>query len=210
MMDVYRSAETAGGFAASFTDGMRSLARQGKPVAITEFGSATYGGAGDRGTHGLEIVEYDERGGPVRLDGEYARDEAGQAAYLRELLAVFDAGGVDAAFVFIFALYDHPAPPHRRPPRRPGPRQLRHREGPRRPARRHLPGPAVGAQGRVRRPRRLLPAALRRPRHPQGYLAGPPRRRRWGGNGSSKRDGQVTAAPYRPARVPTSLVPLLG
>jgi hypothetical protein len=107
-MDVYRSAENADGFAAMFADGMRSPALQGKPVAITEFGSATYRGAGDRGAHGLEIVEYDDRGGPVRLDGEYTRDEAGQAAYLRELLSVFDAGGVDAAFVFIFALYDHP------------------------------------------------------------------------------------------------------
>ncbi len=110
-MDVYRSAEIAGTFAEMVTEGLRSPAVQGKPVAITEFGSATYRGAGDRGAHGLEIVEYDPDTGPVRLNGDYARDEAGQAAYLRELLEVFDAAGVDATFVFVFALYDHPHRP---------------------------------------------------------------------------------------------------
>ncbi|GII77740.1 hypothetical protein Sru01_27220 [Sphaerisporangium rufum] len=101
-VDLYRTAEVAGRFA----DGVRALVAQGRPVAITEFGSAGYRGAGDRGASGLEIVEYDDDG-PVRLKGEYARDEAGQAAYVRELLEVFEACGVDAAFVFTFALYDH-------------------------------------------------------------------------------------------------------
>jgi hypothetical protein len=110
-MDVYRSAEIAETFAEMFAAGMRSPVLQGKPVAITEFGSAGYRGAGDRGAHGLEIVEYDKDTGPVRLNGEYVRDESGQAAYLRELLEVFDAEGVDSAFVFIFALYDHPHRP---------------------------------------------------------------------------------------------------
>jgi len=34
------------------------------------------------------------------------RDEHEQASYLRELLDVFDAEGVDAAFVYTFARYD--------------------------------------------------------------------------------------------------------
>ena len=54
-MDLYRSAEVADGFA----DGVRALTALGKPVAITEFGAATYRGAGDRGARGLEIVEHD-------------------------------------------------------------------------------------------------------------------------------------------------------
>ncbi|WP_326822651.1 hypothetical protein [Streptosporangium sp. NBC_01756] len=103
-MDLYRSAEIADHFA----EGVHDLVAQGKPVAITEFGAAGYHGAGDRGAQGLEIVEYDkDTRAPVRLNGEYARDEAGQAAYLRELLEAFDAGGVDSTFVFTFALYDH-------------------------------------------------------------------------------------------------------
>jgi hypothetical protein len=101
-LDLYRSAEIADRFA----EGVRGLIARGKPVAITEFGAAGYRGADDRGANGLEIVEYDQDG-PVRLNGEYARDEAGQAAYVRELLEAFDIGGVDSTFVFTFALYDH-------------------------------------------------------------------------------------------------------
>ncbi|MEW2354661.1 hypothetical protein [Spirillospora sp. NPDC029432] len=107
-VDLYRTPEVAGRFA----DGVRDLVAQGRPVAITEFGAACFRGAADMGARGLEIVEYDaDTRAPLRLDGEYARDEAGQAAYVRELLEVFDAGGVDAAFVFTFALYDHPHRP---------------------------------------------------------------------------------------------------
>ncbi|WP_067472309.1 hypothetical protein [Actinomadura hibisca] len=107
-VDLYRAAA----YADRFADGIRDLVAQGKPVAITEFGSATYQGAGDVGARGLEIVEYDRTTrAPLRLKGEYARDEEGQAAYLRELLEAFDAGGVDSTFVFTFALYDHPHRP---------------------------------------------------------------------------------------------------
>jgi hypothetical protein len=107
-VDLYRSAEIAD----RFTEGVRALVAQGKPVAITEFGAATFRGAGERGAHGLEIVEHDkDTGAPVRLDGDYARDEEGQATYLRELLEVFEAEGVDSAFVFTFALHDYPHRP---------------------------------------------------------------------------------------------------
>jgi hypothetical protein len=111
-LDLYRSAEIADGFAELFAEGMRALAGLGKPVAITEFGTASYRGAGDLGARGLEVLEFDpQTHRAVRLKGEYERDEAGQADYLRELLEVFDANGVDSAFVFIFALWDMP---HRR------------------------------------------------------------------------------------------------
>jgi hypothetical protein len=107
-VDLYRSA----GIADRFADGVRQLVAQGKPVAITEFGSATYAGAGDDGARGLEIVEHDLRtGAPIRLNGTYTRDEAAQATYVRELLDVFQAEGVDSAFVFLFALHSHPHRP---------------------------------------------------------------------------------------------------
>ena len=111
-VDLYRSAEIADQLA----EGVRILVGQGKPVAITEFGAATFRGAGDMGARGLEIVENDDRGRPIRLNGEYTRDEAGQADYLRELLEVFDAGGVDSTFVFIFALSSFPHRPDGDPP----------------------------------------------------------------------------------------------
>jgi hypothetical protein len=107
-VDLYRSAEVAD----QFSEGVRTLVAQGKPVAITEFGSAAYRGAGDRGARALEIVEYDkDTGAPLRLNGQYVRDEAGQATYLRELLEIFDAGGVDGAFVFLLALSNLPHRP---------------------------------------------------------------------------------------------------
>jgi hypothetical protein len=107
-VDLYRSAEVADQFSA----GLRALIAQGKPVAITEFGTAAYRGAGDRGARCMEIVEYDkDTRRPVRLNGEYVRDETGQATYLRELLEIFDAGGVDSAFVFLLALDGFPHRP---------------------------------------------------------------------------------------------------
>ncbi|GAA2760373.1 hypothetical protein [Actinopolymorpha rutila] len=106
--DLYRSAEVADQFA----DGVCALVAQGKPVAITEFGSTCYRGAGDVGARAMEIGEYDKKTGALlRLNGQYARDEPGQARYLRELLEIFDAAGVDAAFVFLFALESFPHRP---------------------------------------------------------------------------------------------------
>ena len=108
-VDLYRSAEVADRYA----EGVRALGAQGKPVAITEFGACTYRGAGDRGARGMGIAEYDkDTGAPIRLNGAYIRDEAGQATYLLELLEVFDAEGVDSAFVFLFALDGFPHRPH--------------------------------------------------------------------------------------------------
>ncbi|HEX6526667.1 MAG TPA: hypothetical protein VF070_42620 [Streptosporangiaceae bacterium] len=111
-VELIRSAEVAG----QFREGVRALVAGGKPVAITGFGTAAYLGAGDRGGRVMEIIEYDQRtGAPVRLNGQYIRDEAGQAAYLREVLEIFDTEGVDAAFVFIFALYNFPHRPESDP-----------------------------------------------------------------------------------------------
>lgn len=110
-VDLYRSAEVADRYAA----GIRSLVARGKPVAITEFGSATYAGAGDKGARSGEIVEWDKHTViPLRLNGDYIRDEEEQARYVRELLEIFAAEGVDSAFVFSFVLYQLP---HREDPR---------------------------------------------------------------------------------------------
>lgn len=106
-VELIRSAEVAG----QFRDGVRTLVAGGKPVAITGFGASTYRGAGDRGGRAMEILEYDNSGAPVRLNGDYVRDEVGQAAYLRELLEIFDAEGVDSTFVFLFALDSLPHRP---------------------------------------------------------------------------------------------------
>ena len=107
-VELIRNAEVAG----QYREGVRTLVAQGKPVAITGFGSAAYRGAGDRGARAMEIIEYDEgTGAPVRLNGEYIREEADQATYLREVLEIFDTEGVDATFVFLFELSNLPHRP---------------------------------------------------------------------------------------------------
>lgn len=106
-VELIRSAAVAD----RFEEGVRTLVAQGKPLAITGFGSAVWKGAPDVAPRAMEIVENDENGAPLRLDGEYERDEQGQATYLREVLDVFDRQGVDAAFVFLFALENYPYRP---------------------------------------------------------------------------------------------------
>ncbi|WP_231919992.1 hypothetical protein [Microlunatus soli] len=96
-----------------FRSGVRTLvAQSSKPVAITGFGAATWRGAGDLAPRSMEIIENDpETGAPTRLSDVVERDEAGQAGYLGELLAIFDSEGVDSAFVFLFALDNLPHRP---------------------------------------------------------------------------------------------------
>jgi hypothetical protein len=108
-VDAYRTIEIAD----RYRDDIRALVAQGKPVAITEFGCTTHRGAADKGARGGMIVEWDGAT-PIRLDGDYTRDEAEQATYLRELLDIFDAEGVDTAFAYTFASYHLP---HRSDPR---------------------------------------------------------------------------------------------
>lgn len=107
-IELIRSAEVAD----RFRDGVRTLVAQGKPVAVTGFGTATWRGSGAVAPRSMEIVETDVHGAPIRIDGEYFRDEAGQAAYIEELLSIFDSEGVDSTFVFLFALDNYPHRPH--------------------------------------------------------------------------------------------------
>lgn len=95
-----------------FRDGVRQLVARYKPVAVTGFGTATWRGASDIAPRSMEILETDQATGmPLRLTKAYQRDEAGQAAYLRELLEIFDSEGVDSAFVYLFALHHLPHRP---------------------------------------------------------------------------------------------------
>jgi hypothetical protein len=86
---------------------------QGRPVAATEFGCGTFHGAGDVGGTGDAMIVWADDGRAARLKGECVRDEDGQARYLREVLDVFEAEGLEAAFVYTFARYDLP---HREDP----------------------------------------------------------------------------------------------
>ncbi|MDX8034083.1 hypothetical protein SK803_28025 [Lentzea sp. BCCO 10_0856] len=101
--ELIRSAEVADQYAA----GIRNVVAQGKPVAITGFGTAAWHGSGAVAPRSMEIVELDEAGVPVRVKDGYVRDEDEQAGYLREVLEIFEAEGVDGAFVYMFALSNY-------------------------------------------------------------------------------------------------------
>jgi hypothetical protein len=107
-LELIRSAEVADQFPVA----VRDLVAAGKPVAITGFGTGAYRGAGDRGGRFMEVVDNDQdTGAPIHLNGDYVRDEVGQATYLSELLGIFDSAGVDSTFVFLFALDNYPHRP---------------------------------------------------------------------------------------------------
>jgi len=95
---------------ASYPECMRAYAERGralgKPVAITEFGCAVFRGAGD--ALEKDPVVWDEHAHAIGLKGDPVRDEAEQATYVREVLDVYEAEGIDAAFVYTFARYDLP------------------------------------------------------------------------------------------------------
>jgi hypothetical protein len=95
----YRDASNAAALPAN----LATMTSQGKPVAITEFGCAAFTGAADRGSRS-DIIGYDEHTAQAaRLTETVERNEPEQAAYLRELLDVYEVGGVDTAFVYTFA-----------------------------------------------------------------------------------------------------------
>ncbi len=108
---AYRTAATAAHFSENIRAFVAQGRSQGKSVAITEFGCTTHRGAADGGGDSLvegAIIVWGDDGRPARLNGEYIRDEDEQATYLREVLQVFEAEGVDNAFVNTFARYDLP------------------------------------------------------------------------------------------------------
>jgi hypothetical protein len=95
----YRDATNA----AVFPQTLAAAVGQGKPYAATEFGCCTFRGAADV-AGGAEPVTYDEHGRAAKLtDAGLERDEEGQARYIVDLLRDYEAGGVEAAFVYTFA-----------------------------------------------------------------------------------------------------------
>ncbi|TDP91850.1 hypothetical protein [Labedaea rhizosphaerae] len=88
--DGYRASYNA----EKYPEEIRALTQHGKPVAITEFGTCAYRGAGELGGMAWQPPE-----GAVP-------DEHEQVRYLTELLDVFDAEGVDTALWFTFASFN--------------------------------------------------------------------------------------------------------
>ncbi|MGP4089835.1 hypothetical protein [Streptomyces sp. KR55] len=91
-IDAYRAAYNAD----SFRDELRGHFAHGKPVAVTEYGTCAYQGAGERGGMAWQVPE-----GAVP-------DEEEQVRYFTDLLDVFEEEGSDTALWFTFAGYSRP------------------------------------------------------------------------------------------------------
>ncbi|MDQ1045402.1 abortive phage infection protein [Streptomyces sp. V4I2] len=88
---------------------LKKYLRWGKPLAITEFGTCTYVGAPEAGGMGWSIVDYEKD--PPEIKGDLVRSERVQAAYLTDLLDVFESVGLYAAMAFEFVTADAPHRP---------------------------------------------------------------------------------------------------
>ncbi|MGN9758935.1 abortive phage infection protein [Streptomyces sp. SD31] len=88
---------------------LRHYLRWGKPLAITEFGTCAYVGAPEAGGMGWNIVDYTKE--PNEIKGDLVRSERTQAAYMVDLLEVFESMGLYAAMAFEFVTPDAPHRP---------------------------------------------------------------------------------------------------
>ncbi|MGW6499832.1 hypothetical protein [Nonomuraea angiospora] len=91
-VDAYRAAYNAHDFAGE----LRAQFKHGKPVAVTEFGTCAYRGAGELGGSAWVVPE-----GAVRDEGEQVR-------YFTELMDIFEQEGVETALWFTFATFNRP------------------------------------------------------------------------------------------------------
>ncbi|WP_353946853.1 hypothetical protein ABII15_38005 [Streptomyces sp. HUAS MG91] len=91
-IDAYRSAQNAADFRAH----LRESLSHGKPVAVTEYGTCAYRGAGERGGMAWQPPQ------------DAVPDEDEQVRYLDELLDLFEEEGMDTALWFSFANFDKP------------------------------------------------------------------------------------------------------
>ncbi|MGW7705438.1 abortive phage infection protein [Streptomyces sp. NPDC054771] len=94
---------------ADYVRELRRYLRWGKPLAITEFGTCTYAGAPEQGGMGWDTIDYTKQ--PPEIKGDLVRSERTQAAYLTELLGVFEEMDLYAAMAFEFLTPDAPHSP---------------------------------------------------------------------------------------------------
>ncbi|MES5821236.1 abortive phage infection protein [Streptomyces sp. RG80] len=95
---------------ADYVRELKQYQRWGKPVAITEFGTCTFRGAPEAGGMGWDIVDYGKTPPEIK-DPLPVRSERVQAAYLTDLLDVFESMNLYAAMVFEFLTADSPHRP---------------------------------------------------------------------------------------------------
>jgi hypothetical protein len=96
---------------ASYLHDLRRLHRYGKPVAILEFGCGSYRGAEKDGPRAQRLVDWTIPGKLSVLQSAPPRKEAAQARYIADLIKIYAAENVFAAFAFEFIQPDSPWSP---------------------------------------------------------------------------------------------------
>lgn len=95
-INLYRDKENE----RNYTELVKNLGQQAKPVIITEFGCCTFDGASRMGGGGWMIVDYKKD--PPQLKKIIARNEAEQSQLLCESIQLFHKNNIYGAFVFDF------------------------------------------------------------------------------------------------------------
>ena len=85
---------------AEYAREIRALTRRQKPLLVTEFGACTFKGAENLGGMGWCIVDYS--GARAMIPTDIERSEQVQADAIGAALDIFEAEGVEGAFVFTF------------------------------------------------------------------------------------------------------------
>ncbi|MGW7276013.1 abortive phage infection protein [Streptomyces sp. NPDC054864] len=97
---------------AAYVRDLAPYRRWGKPVAITEFGSCAFRGAPEQGGMGWDVVDYTKY--PPEIKGGLVRSERTQAAYITDVLDVFESMDLYSATLYNFV---SPDAPHKAEPR---------------------------------------------------------------------------------------------
>ncbi|MFG2646780.1 abortive phage infection protein [Streptomyces sp. NPDC048436] len=85
---------------------LKPYRRWGKPVAVTEFGTCTFRGAPEQGGMGWDVVDYSKE--PPEIKGGLVRSERTQAAYIADVLEVFESMNLYSATLYNFVSPDAP------------------------------------------------------------------------------------------------------
>lgn len=105
-VDYYRNGETA----EAYVDGLKHYQAFGKPVLVMEMGCCAYRGAAERGSFGFAVLQGTDSEGRAVYEGGVTpvRDEAVQADYLEENIALLGSAGADGVFVYVFSYPIYP------------------------------------------------------------------------------------------------------
>ncbi|MDT0305920.1 abortive phage infection protein [Streptomyces sp. DSM 44917] len=91
---------------AAYARELSAYRRWGRPVAISECGTCTFEGAPEAGGMGWDVVDYGPY--PPEIRGGLVRSERAQAAYLAEVMDVFESLSLYSATVYSFVTPDAP------------------------------------------------------------------------------------------------------